>query len=227
MALWRERAHQWGYRSMGAFPLRLRGNTVGAIAIYAHEPGLFDSENVALLDELAEDVSFAMESMEAQKMHRLAVDELDQFFALSLDMLCIVGMDGYIRRLNPAWVKTLGFTAGELRARPMIDFVHQDDRADALAALRTLQSGAALDQLEIRCLSKDGTYKWLIGSVVPVVGRGVFLRRGARYQRPQAPGRAVARPECGAGTAEPHRRGGQPDEKRVCGKHVARVALTA
>ncbi len=175
MALWRERAHQWGYRSMGAFPLRLRGDTVGAIAIYAHEPGLFDSENVALLDELAEDVSFALESMEAQKMHRLAVDELDQFFALSLDMLCIVGMDGYIRRLNPAWVKTLGFTAGELRARPMIDFVHQDDRADALAALRTLRSGAALDHLEIRCLSKDGTYKWLIGSVVPVVGRGVFF----------------------------------------------------
>jgi PAS domain S-box-containing protein len=175
MSVWRERALRWGFRSMGAFPLRLRGNAIGAIAIYAHEPGLFDSENVALLDELAEDVSFALESMEAQKMHRLAVDELDQFFALSLDMLCIVGMDGYIRRLNSAWEKTLGFTAGELRARPLIDFVHEDDRADALAALRTLRSGAALDRLEVRCLSNDGTYKWLIGSVVPVAGRGVFF----------------------------------------------------
>jgi len=175
MALWRERALRWGFRSMGAFPIRLRGNAIGAIGIYAHEPGLFDVENVALLDELAEDVSFALESMEAQKMHRLAVDELDQFFALSLDMLCIVGMDGYIRRLNPAWEKTLGFSAVELRARPLIDFVHEEDRADALAALRTLRSGAALDRLEIRCLSKDGTYKWLIGSVVPAAGRGVFF----------------------------------------------------
>ncbi len=172
---WRDRALLWGFKSMGAFPLVIRGRTVGVIAIYAAEPGFFDAENVALLDQMAADVSFALESMDVQRMHQLAVHELDHFFALSLDMLCIVGMDGYIRRLNPAWEETLGFSAAELSSRPFVEFVQAEDRQHALAAFKTLRSGVPINWLELRFLSKDGSYKWLAGNAVPVPERGVFF----------------------------------------------------
>src|SRR5262245_1174368 len=60
-----------------------------------------------------------------------AESELDRFFSSSMDMLCIVGFDGFFKRLNPAWERTLGVTREELRARPVFDFSHPDDRASS------------------------------------------------------------------------------------------------
>src|SRR5689334_17649713 len=136
MQPWSDRAQGHGYRSVGAFPVVVQGRAAGAIAIYAGEVGFFDDENVALLDELAADLSFAMDGIEVERMRHRAVDELDQFFALSLDMLCIFNTDGYMHRLNPAWEKTLGFSAAELCSKPWIEFVHPDDRPEALAAMQ-------------------------------------------------------------------------------------------
>ena len=64
MAPWREEALQRGYRSSGSFPLRVDSKVVGSLTMYAGEPGFFTGEEVRLLESLAQDVSFAMESLE-------------------------------------------------------------------------------------------------------------------------------------------------------------------
>jgi GAF domain-containing protein len=43
---------------MAAFPILHQGRAIGALTIYAGEPSFFDMENVALLAELAADISF-------------------------------------------------------------------------------------------------------------------------------------------------------------------------
>src|SRR5258706_15642133 len=58
----------------------------------------------------------------------LPEDDLERFFAISLDMLCIASSDGYFKRLSPAFTQTLGWSVEEMLARPFIDFVHPDDR---------------------------------------------------------------------------------------------------
>ena len=44
-----------------------------------------------------------------------AADELEMFFALSLDLLCVASLDGYFLRVNPAWTDVLGYDDAELR----------------------------------------------------------------------------------------------------------------
>ena len=104
-------------------------------------------------------------------------DELERFFELSYDLLCVLGYDGYYRRVNPAFQRTLGFTEEELLAEPYLSFVHPDDRAASAADLGSLARGEQTGVFEERHLHKDGTYRWLHWSAVVGRRRGQLLRR--------------------------------------------------
>ena len=94
-------------------------------------------------------------------------DSRDRFFAVSIDMLCILDFTGTFRRLNPAWERTLGFTIAELMARPFIEFVHPDDRERTLAQNASVRAGGQAIAFENRYLCKDGSYRWLLWNAAP------------------------------------------------------------
>jgi PAS domain S-box-containing protein len=83
-------------------------------------------------------------------------------------MLCIANFDGYFKRLNPRWEKTLGYTREELMAKPYVEFVHPDDREATNAETRSLASGALTYTFDNRYLAKDGSYKWLSWASTPI-----------------------------------------------------------
>jgi PAS domain S-box-containing protein len=93
--------------------------------------------------------------------------ELDQFFNVNLDLLCIANTDGYFLRLNPAWEKILGYTREELMAKRFLEFVHPDDLGCTREAVSTLSSQQKLTSFENRYRCKDGTYRWLEWSSAP------------------------------------------------------------
>ncbi len=73
VAPWREAVLRAGYRSSAAFPIRVREVVVGALSVYADRPHAFGEEEVALLDELAGDLGYALQAME-ERRGRLAVE---------------------------------------------------------------------------------------------------------------------------------------------------------
>ncbi|TAJ09801.1 MAG: PAS domain S-box protein [Nitrospirae bacterium] len=93
--------------------------------------------------------------------------ERDRFFAVSVDLLCVAGFDGSWKHLNPAWEKTLGWTIAELRARPYHEFIHPDDQAATIAAMRKLAEGSPTISFENRYQCKDGSYRWFQWNAAP------------------------------------------------------------
>jgi PAS domain S-box-containing protein len=100
-----------------------------------------------------------------------AQDELDRFFTQSLELLCIAGVDGRFKRLNPAWETTLGFSRQELLARPYMDFVHPDDREATRLGAEKVGQGATVVTFENRYRTKDGSYRWLLWNATPVLAQ--------------------------------------------------------
>ena len=112
-------------------------------------------------------------------------EERDRFFKLSMDLLCVAGLDGYLRRVNPAFVQALGYTAEELLARPVLDFIHPEDRDATRADYEKLARGEPTANLENRFRCKDGTYRWVGWSYFPVPEEGLAYGVGRDMTEPR------------------------------------------
>ncbi len=93
--------------------------------------------------------------------------ELDQFFNIALDLLCIADSDGHFRMLNRAWERTLGFTREELMAKKFMEFVHPCDIEATLATMKTLASQKEVIGFTNRYQCKDSTYRWIEWRAAP------------------------------------------------------------
>jgi PAS domain S-box-containing protein len=99
----------------------------------------------------------------------LTSEQRDQFFELTLDMLCIASGDGYFKWLNPAFTQTLGWSRYELLAHPYTYFIHPDDLAATLGEVdRQMKAGEKVFHFENRYRHKDGSWRVLSWKSTPL-----------------------------------------------------------
>lgn len=114
--------------------------------------------------------------------------ELEQFFSVALDLLCIADAQGYFRRLNRAWETTLGYSLQELQSRPFLEWVHPEDVPATQAAMQQLIEEEQLDHFVNRYRTQDGSYRFiewrasLAGSLIYAAGRDITLAKLAEEQ---------------------------------------------
>jgi PAS domain S-box-containing protein len=87
--------------------------------------------------------------------------ELDQFFNLTPEMLCIVSFEGRFLKLNAAWKRVLGWSNEELERLPVIDFLHPDDIELGRRIGCALRASPASCESVTRFRCRDGSYRWL------------------------------------------------------------------
>jgi PAS domain S-box-containing protein len=90
-----------------------------------------------------------------------AREDLERFFALSRDMLCVADSNGNFTRVNPAFERVLGHSGATLVNKPFMSFVHPDDRAATLAEYEAVLGGRDALAFENRYRCGDGSYRWL------------------------------------------------------------------
>jgi PAS domain S-box-containing protein len=120
-------------------------------------------------------------------------EELHRFFELSLDMMCIAGLDGYFKRINAAWEKTLGYSVSELLSEPCLSFVHPDDRAATVEEAQKLSSGGDTSWFENRYRCRDGSYKWLLWRATAPLGTEYIYAAARDITGHKAASEALAR----------------------------------
>ncbi|MDX6485652.1 MAG: hypothetical protein QOF43_805, partial [Gaiellaceae bacterium] len=85
----------------------------------------------------------------------------ERLFDLSLDLFCIAGFDGYFKRVNLAFERTLGYSRQDMLSRPFLDLVHPDDRESSREVFAQLQRGDDLIGFVNRVVCADGSVRWL------------------------------------------------------------------
>ncbi|MES2588040.1 MAG: SpoIIE family protein phosphatase [Bacteroidota bacterium] len=119
------------------------------------------------ISELPAAIIKALRESDEKRKKIKAEEERDLVFTLSLDMICIIGVDSHLTSLNPAFEKTLGYKKDELISNKFIEFIHPDDIKITLKEVEKIKKGYPTISFTNRCRCKNGKYKWLEWNGVP------------------------------------------------------------
>jgi PAS domain S-box-containing protein len=88
-------------------------------------------------------------------------DHAESLLTLMLDAFVVAGFDGYMKVVNPALAKMLGYGEQELLAKPYLELVHPDDIESVEAAWVDLAAGADLVGFVCRLVCADHSVRWV------------------------------------------------------------------
>jgi PAS domain S-box-containing protein len=139
-----------------------------------------------------------------------AVDSFRLLIEKAPDFLSVLNADGTVRYRSPSFERFLGYSPGELAGRSTFEFIHPDDRPQALRAFQELMAErGGIRFMELRFRLADGSYRDLdaLGSnllhepsVAGVVVNSRDITERKRAQRRQAAQLAVTRLLAGSET---------------------------
>ncbi|NRT12755.1 PAS domain S-box protein [Flavobacterium sp. 14A] len=90
-------------------------------------------------------------------------NNFEGYFDKSIDLICVAGIDGFYKVVNPAFIKALGYEKDEIENKFIIDFIHPEDISKSQEALSGLYSGGIIQDFQNRLIAKDGkivTIQW-------------------------------------------------------------------
>ncbi len=138
----------------------------------------------------AEALARANETLEVRVTERTR--ERDRVWNSTNDLMGTAGLDGYLRRVNPAWSRMLGWSEVELLAQPFAALLDPADQLRTAEAVRRLAAGESVTDLVSDLRQDDGGRRTILWDAVPdgtvfhIVGRDLTAQRRAEEQLRQS-----------------------------------------
>jgi PAS domain S-box-containing protein len=111
---WQERALAKGFLAAAAIVLKLNGTVIGTLTLYAGERDFFDAQMVELLQQMAADISFALDNLDREARRREAETKYRALFEESKDVIYIIAASKQLVDINFAGLELFGYTKEEL-----------------------------------------------------------------------------------------------------------------
>lgn len=159
------------------------GHNLGALCVIDRVPRVLTPMQTNALHALARQVIVQLELRRQIAERTKAERELDQFFGLSLELLCIANFEGRFQRLNSAFEHVLGHSLDALLQNSFLELVHPDDRESTMRELAKLRAGVKTAYFENRYTCRDGTSKWISWTAVPLTEEGLIYAAGRDITR--------------------------------------------
>jgi PAS domain S-box-containing protein len=115
-----------------------------------------NADNGGILKPIIDEVNALAQHLQAQAQ---AQAQAEKFLTLSLDMLCIAGPDATLQRVNPSFMRVLGYSEHELLSQPFLNFIHPEDVGKTRKEVEKLAAGETTLYFENRYRAKDGSYR--------------------------------------------------------------------
>lgn len=196
---WRPQIRRAGFQAQASFPIRLNANVCGILSVYSSQKDFFQAKEVALLEEAATDISFALDNFAKDEARQTAEQNLrneknfsDTMIESMPGIVYFYDFTGRFIRWNRNFETVSGYSAGEIARMHPRDFFEGEEK-DILEqkVSEVLDIGAST--LEARFISKDGTgtpyfftgSRILVGGIPCLVGVGVDIteRKVAEEER--------------------------------------------
>ncbi|OYU57022.1 MAG: hypothetical protein CFE25_07335 [Chitinophagaceae bacterium BSSC1] len=116
MEIWREHALARGFKSSIALPIKTNGNVVALLTMYASSAFYFTNEQIGLLLNVSENISFALQAFHTEGQRRKTETQLlklSQAIEQSSASVVISDLEGRIEYVNPAFCNLTGYTMEE------------------------------------------------------------------------------------------------------------------
>ncbi|MBA3517153.1 MAG: PAS domain-containing protein, partial [Rhizobiales bacterium] len=137
-----------------------------------------DIEDQKTTAEALADLNATLEQRVEEK-----VRERDRLWSTTNDLMGTAGVDGYLKELNPAWGRVLGWDEATLLGRPFLDIIDPADHAATARIVEQLARGEAVRDFVDHLRAKDGSARTVMWNAVPdgpliyIVGRDITEQR--------------------------------------------------
>jgi PAS domain S-box-containing protein len=147
-------AHVAGLKTAYGIPIYFDNKVIGMLLLGLLKDHQQKRYFAPLLERLGEDLGSEIDRKQTE-------EQRNRFFSFSPDIICVAGMDGYFKQVNPAMSRLLGYSQDELLSHPISSFTHPDDRLKTEIEIDALNIDEGSKTFQNRYITKSGKVIWL------------------------------------------------------------------
>ncbi len=160
---WRPEPLRRGYKAVAVFPIRLQDAVSGTLTVYSEEPFFFRDKEIALVEEAAKDISFALDNFVRDEARRQAERTLrsekrfsDTMIESMPGIVYFYDASGRFLRWNRNFETVTGYGSEEISRMHPLDFFTGEDKVRVAQRIAEVFAKGG-SSIEAAFVAKDGT----------------------------------------------------------------------